>query len=71
LVANGRVFDAPQGALESEGLEQAVKLAKQEGQFVVWDLRQQPWAIAVYEFRTKKLHPLLDEEAAVVSTVTR
>jgi hypothetical protein len=55
-----------QGALESEGLERAVELARQERQLVVWDLAERPWAIAVYQFRTKELHPLKDEEAAVV-----
>jgi hypothetical protein len=51
---------------EPSGLEQAVALAKSNEQIAIWDLAERPWAIALYDARTKQLHPLTDEEAAIV-----
>jgi hypothetical protein len=51
---------------EPSGLERAVALAKSNEQIAIWDLAERPWAIALYEARTRQLHPLSDEEAATL-----
>jgi hypothetical protein len=51
---------------QSSGLEQAVAFAEENNQVALWDRKERPWAIAVYDAQAKRLHPLSDEEAATV-----
>jgi hypothetical protein len=52
---------------EPSGLERAVALARSNEQIAIWDLAEErPWAIALYEARTRQLLPLSDEEAATL-----
>ena len=50
----------------SSVLAQAAAVAKANHQIVIWDRAERPWAIAVYDIRTRQLHPLDDREAAIV-----
>jgi len=52
--------------LESPALERAVAFAKKNGQVALWDRSPQPYAIALYDDATNRLHPLTDEDAGSV-----
>jgi hypothetical protein len=60
-LADGSDFDVPvDDGDASSALEQAATVAKRNHQIVIWDRAERPWAIAVYDIRTKQLHPLDD-----------
>lgn len=52
--------------MESTGLEQAVAVARENGQVAIWDLAERPWAIALYDALTKQLTPLTDEQVGIL-----
>jgi hypothetical protein len=47
-------------------LEQAVAFARQQNQIALWDRSSRPYAIALYEEGSRRLHPLSDEDASTL-----
>jgi hypothetical protein len=66
VTARSVIEEAVSRSALSAALERAVNFAKENQQIAIWDRSPQPYAIALYEERTKELRPLTDEEAAII-----
>jgi hypothetical protein len=59
-------FDRQSAEPDLDALDQAARYGLRNQQVAIWDRAERSWAIAVYDIRTKRLHPLDDREAATV-----
>jgi hypothetical protein len=50
----------------SSTLERAIAFARQNQQVAIWDRCKRPYAIGVYDSRTKRVLPLTDEQAGII-----
>jgi len=44
----------------------AIALARQNRQVAIWDRCKRPYALGVYDSRTKRVRPLTDEQAGII-----
>ena len=63
----GSAFDVqPDDSAPDPALLRAAAFARANGQSVAWDASRRWYAIALYDHDSSQLHPLTDEEAAIL-----
>jgi hypothetical protein len=60
------VFDVSTDDTRNAALIRAAKFAKENGQLVAWDNSEREYAIGLYHEETDQVHPLEDDEAAML-----
>jgi hypothetical protein len=50
----------------SSALAQSIAFARQNQQVAIWDRGKRPYALGVYDSRTRRVRPLTDEQAGII-----